>query len=196
MRKKILYQTLRNDDNPNEVEDDGPFPCRRDDAWLGHGFYFWDTFIKNAHWWGKKCKYENGYFICKAECDFDNELCFDLTGGYDPTHLEMFCNVFEFMKAKRLADNETTVSRVIEYLKSINRFQYDATKAIGHNIKSQIANEYFASISFNYTNIFKDKLFVMDMCPPIQICFYKNDCMGLKEYKIVFPEEYAEGYAV
>ena len=37
------YQTLEDKDNLDEVELDGPFPCRHKGAWLGFGSYLWDT---------------------------------------------------------------------------------------------------------------------------------------------------------
>jgi len=36
-----------------------PIVCRRDDAWLGEGSYFWYD-IDDAHDWGKKSKRRKG----------------------------------------------------------------------------------------------------------------------------------------
>ena len=39
------YHTVEDRDNPDEIEADGPFKCTRGDAWLGPGYYFWDSKI-------------------------------------------------------------------------------------------------------------------------------------------------------
>lgn len=45
---RILYQTVEDRNNPDDVEQHGPFLCTNKMAWLGHGYYFWDTFINLA----------------------------------------------------------------------------------------------------------------------------------------------------
>lgn len=52
MNDKTLYQTVEDRNNPSEIETEGPFLCVRNNAWLGRGYYFWDTFVELAHWWG------------------------------------------------------------------------------------------------------------------------------------------------
>lgn len=63
MRDTDIYQTLEDRQNYGEVEEHGPFFCYvRDDngipksgvkePWLGEGYYFWDTRITDAQWWG------------------------------------------------------------------------------------------------------------------------------------------------
>ncbi|MBK9689303.1 MAG: hypothetical protein IPO65_16695 [Saprospiraceae bacterium] len=72
---KTVYQTLENRGNQDYVENNGPFLCSRNNAWLGNGYYFWDSFIENAHWWGWKVKkFTNGYFICEAFYDFEKQF--------------------------------------------------------------------------------------------------------------------------
>ena len=39
----IGYHTLEDRGNPKEILESGPKQCFRADAWLGHGYYFWDT---------------------------------------------------------------------------------------------------------------------------------------------------------
>ena len=51
-----------------------PICCYRDDAWLGHGFYFWDDEL-DAHEWGKSSKKKTGrYEIYEGEIESDNFL--------------------------------------------------------------------------------------------------------------------------
>ena len=54
MDKRTLFQAIKDLDNPDEIEQNGPFKCRREDAWLGEGYYFWDSFVELAHWWGRE----------------------------------------------------------------------------------------------------------------------------------------------
>ena len=49
MTECVIYQTLEDRDNYDEVEECGPFPCCSSNAWLGKGCYFWDDEIIVAH---------------------------------------------------------------------------------------------------------------------------------------------------
>lgn len=40
MDRRTLFQAVKDLDNPDEIEQNGPFKCRREDAWLGEGYYF------------------------------------------------------------------------------------------------------------------------------------------------------------
>lgn len=44
MDKRALFQAVKDLDNPDEIEQNGPFKCRRKDAWLGEGYYFLGLF--------------------------------------------------------------------------------------------------------------------------------------------------------
>ena len=44
MDKRALFQAVKDLDNPDEIEQNGPFKCRREDAWLGEGYYFLGLF--------------------------------------------------------------------------------------------------------------------------------------------------------
>lgn len=189
MAKKFVYQTLEDKGNLDEIEQDGPFLCNRANAWLGAGYYFWDTFIENAHWWGKECNsYKDGYIICKAVCDYNDDDCFDLVGNTE--HFSLFNETYEYLKSKGLVNKDTTVSRVIQYLRNdLKIFTYSACRVVGNSSKS------FNS-SFRFSLLFNPKKnSYLDLKPPIQICFYKKTSLNLRNYQIVFPVEYIEGYA-
>ncbi|HAH54215.1 MAG TPA: hypothetical protein DCM02_02730 [Flavobacterium sp.] len=192
IKKVIVYQTLEDRGNPEKIERDGPFPCTRNNAWLGVGYYFWDTFKENAHWWGKECNnYDEGYVICKAECDYDEEKCFDLVSNTD--HLLMLHNTFELMKSKGLANSNTTVSRVIEYLKTdLKIFNFSASRASGVNSKS-VSSNFSSHLIFDNK---KGKLKYLDLKPAIQLCFYSKSSLNLRNYKIVFPDQYIDGFLI
>ena len=51
-----------------------PVKCNRCDAWLGHGYYFWDDY-DDAFIWGKKSKNKTGVFeIYKSIINTENFL--------------------------------------------------------------------------------------------------------------------------
>lgn len=184
--KKVVYQTLedRNTD-PGEVEECGPYPCNWENAWLGDGYYFWEKFIDNAHWWGKEVRaYRNGYIICRAYCELD-ERCCDLVGNTD--HIQMLSDSFDFLKGKGLATNKTTVRRIIEFMRNKTKtFNFEAARVLGIRTKDP-------SSDFSMNVFFERKLpSYIDLKPPIQICFYRKDSLDLSNYEIIYPDEYSE----
>lgn len=184
------YQTLENRGNADDIEKNGPFLCNRKDAWLGEGYYFWDSFIENAHWWGKKgACYQNGYIICESSFEL-NEKCLDLHDN--PEHMKMFSSTIQLMEEKELfKENQTTIGRVIEFLKQTIQFDYEAIRANGVNSISQQS-------SFSKRTPFKlgKNHQYWDATPAIQICFIKKDGLNRKEFKIVYPLEYCQDYVV
>lgn len=194
MAIKKVYQTLEDRGNPDEVETNGPFLCKRKNAWLGNGYYFWDSFIDNAHWWGSEgAQYINGYFICEALYDFDEAFCFNLIDNNE--HLKLFNETKEIMYENGLyKPNVTTVARIIEYVKNtLNLFTYEAIRVFGINSKSY-NSQYSNRTIFDRRNNTK----YLDSKPAIQICFYSKTCsnLNLRNYKLIYPPEYSEDYLV
>ena len=187
---KRLYQTLENRDNPIYVEKKGPFPCNWENTWLGDGYYFWDSFIENAHWWGNEVrKFTNGYIICTAICTFDDKKCFDLVGNTE--HFSMFSDAYNFLMLAGLADNKTTVKRVIEYLKNdIKVFKYKAIRVNGTLSKSEKSPYHFGM------NFELGRPQYFDLRPTIQICLFYKKSLNLRDYKIIFPAEFCSDYVV
>lgn len=189
MTIKSVYQTLEDRDTDlTALEENGPYPCNWSNSWLGDGYYFWDTFIENAHWWGEEIRdYQNGYIICQAECDFNDEDCFDLVGSTD--HLLNIHNTFELMKKEGLANNQTTVKRIISHLKDIVKtFHYSAIRAYGIRSKNYHSK-------FSFTQVFEhNRPGYLDYKPPIQICFFEKGSLNLREFRVVYPEEYSTEY--
>ena len=180
MKLRKAYQTLENRNNPDQIEEQGPFLCNRKSAWLGEGYYFWDSFIENAHWWGLE-GYKNNYVICESTFELDEDKCFNLVDN--PEHLKLF----EFTK-KALIEQQIhnlIVPRVIEFLKQRENFKYEAIRANGINSK----NEYRTSFVINGHQY-------LESFPAIQICFLTKNALNRKGFKIVYPEEYAEGFVV
>jgi len=188
---KVVYQTLEDRGTDLDVlEIQGPYLCKWENAWLGNGYYFWDTFIENAHWWGAEIrKYPDGYIICKAICDFNDVECFDLVGNTE--HLKQLSEAYETLKNKGFANKNTTVARIIKHLKDeVKVFKFSAIRALG--LKSKAFNSEYSSI-LPFEN---NKPTYLDLIPAIQICFYTKTSLKLRNYKIVFPSEYSDDYLV
>ncbi|WP_272151386.1 hypothetical protein [Tenacibaculum aiptasiae] len=185
MTKSTLFQTLEDRENPEYVEDNGPFSCNWPNTWLGSGYYFWDTFIKNAHWWGD-VRYKGRHIICRTECSYDENTCFDLAGN--TSHLSVFSEILKVMEDEGLLDKKiNTVSRVINYLRDVTDFHYEAIRAHGINSISQNKEEYLKTLNFEV-----GKHQYLDYQPPFQFCIFKAKGLNLKKYEIVHPPEYIE----
>ncbi len=192
MKHKTLYQTLEDRGNPDEVELNSPYPCNWKNAWLGSGYYFWDSFIENAHWWGK-VRYQNNYIICKLSCDFDTNTCFDLVG--ETEHMLDFSMAIDFLKSKNLLNSKTTVARVIAFLKAnTDGFNYEAIRVYGLKSISENKEEFQ---KYRHHLIFEpSKHQFLDYKPAIQICIFEKTGLNLRNPKIEYPYEYNRDFLV
>lgn len=187
MSRKILFQTIEDRDNPDDVLRDAPFKCDiKRDPWLGEGYYFWDTFIELAHWWGKK-GYKGHYMILRKDVDYSYDDFFDLVGNTE--HILALEKCSEIL-SKEFGQKNPTVSKVIEYLKRNPSlpFHYKAVRAEGRGSISY--NEEF---DLRKRVLFRQKMSAyLDLRPAIQICFFnKKDIKGAP-ISIVYPDEYVE----
>ena len=184
---RIFYQTLKDKNNPLEVMTDGPYECRAENAWLGQGYYFWDSFKEYAHWWGE-AKVKPPYMICQAKCnEYNEKQCLDLVGNTED--MALFDSIVNAMKHEGLFDDKTTtVSEVIFYLKKIGLFDWKAMRVIGAN---SISPKRFPNYTFRM-NFEVDQKFWIDYKPPIQICLYEKNAFGLHSYSVIYPEKYTE----
>lgn len=188
MPVKNLYQTLEDNYNPDPIEQEGPFICNRKDAWLGKGYYFWDTFIELAHWWGNHY-YKDSYIICHAICDYRYDECYDLT---NPETIKEFSEIINAIRKQNIPLTNKTVPTIINYLKSINQFPYMVIRA---NAMNTIAadNPHFTKFKMPFQSKYPAYL---DLRPPYQLCFLTKKAFNLRDYRIVHPPEYTEGYVV
>lgn len=184
-----IFQTLLNKENPDYVEEYGPFKCAKPNAWLGHGFYFWDSHIELGHWWGE-VSYGDNYIICKAKI-FIDKLCFDLHGnGNHRNEFKAVCN--EMINAGMTTRENLLVPQVIEFLKRKNLFKYEAIRALGTNSVSGTLTDSY--IIYRLRFVRKSSTF-MDLQPPVQICLLSKTALSLQNYKVVYPDEFVENYA-
>ena len=179
-----LYQTVEDRNNPDEVEANAPFYCNEKNAWLGMGYYFWDTFIQNAHWWGS-WKYKNGYVIVEFTCKPKfTKSCFDLHGNME--QVQYFNEIIDYLKQQNLCSDKTTVAVVIEFLKKTTDFlsRFNSIRAYGHNSKSNMDIIPFVCGGRHF----------LDLTPAVQVCVFEKNSEILSEGKIVHPTNYVAGY--
>lgn len=175
---KSLYQTVEDRENPMEIESRGPFLCKRNNAWLGEGFYFWDTFMDLAHWWGMTV-YDGKYVICKSFCDASMKDVYDL---YDDFNILQEFVVLKNTLQSRLHRTEISVNEVLCFLKKNSDFS-KRYKAIRAKATGCIRNApYVKFVSYNKA--------YLELMPPVQFCVLDTTFLYKKMYQIVYPVRY------
>lgn len=179
---RILYQTVEDRSNPDYIEQYGPFKCTNKNSWLGHGYYFWDTFIDIAHWWGELNYRKNGYIICQSSCDGDLEKVYDLVGKP-----ELFKEIEQVAAIIRQRNNTefVYVPEIFEYLKQKTSF-LSRYKAIRVYPLETLPNH---NVRYRFNR--KNRAFI-DTRPAIQFCILDKDFLN-GEYRIVYPQTYCSG---
>lgn len=173
MRTVKLHQTLEDRGNPDQIESQGPFVCKRSDAWLGHGAYFWEDDLPQATRWGEQ--YPNGYVICESEYDADNKNYLDLT---TKEHYESMKKC-QAMLEKKTKGDKVFLAQIIEFLKNANKFPY---KAIRYAFRKVDTNPIM--VSERYQAVLSSPV------ESTQVCVVKDDFLLNGKYKIIFPPDY------
>lgn len=182
MKTTDIYQTLEDRQNDEEVEDHGPYFCSEryangilksgtKEPWLGEGYYFWDTRIADARWWGDTVYSRKGYIICKTTYDQNSPLLYDLVG--DIRQFDEFIDCAELIK-KKLNLKTVKFPVVLAYMKKGNvDFNYKAIRVWPH------------PNTFEKTPIrFPDAKVVLCKPDKIQICFFDKTLLT-EPYRIV-----------
>ncbi|MFN7259907.1 MAG: hypothetical protein ACK5TU_08430 [Cyclobacteriaceae bacterium] len=184
--KITLFQTLEDRNNPEEVEEKGPFIARAATAWLGTGYYFWDTHIELGHWWGKTV-YGGEYIICRAFGDLDN-TCFDLHGnGVHRLDFMEACN--QIVKSKLSTMDRLLVPHVLTYIKKTTSFPYKAIRALAMVSIMRNSENSYVVVTMRYRA--GNKAF-FDIKPPVQVCLIEKKALSLTNYRVVYPENYVD----
>ena len=108
---KSLYHTIRKERVVTASLQMAPFRCVKD-PWLGNGYYFWDSFIDLAKWWGE-VHYGGNYIVTETTAIFNDDAVFDLVGNTD--HMRFFAQYADILEKDLKC--EATVAQVIEHLK-------------------------------------------------------------------------------
>lgn len=175
MTECTIYQTLEDTNNYDEIENHGPYKCRKENAWLGHGYYFWEEEIKWAHKWGADAGYGSNYIIVKSSYDYDKKNFLDLVGH--PKDLKLLRDILALYKERKPNEN-ITIPSLIEFAKDVlkNDFKYIAIR---------VNSEYQ---TYGYTLSFPGKRQAMkNLNPQIQICVIKKSFL-LSPFKIIYPD--------
>ena len=182
---KKLYQTVGDSGNPIEVETDGPFKCTniKREPWLGEGYYFWENYIENAHWWGEK-GYGKHYMIRSAICE-DNNF-FDLTSG-STEHIDILRSYWDIFLKRKPNMNWTVGGVLMHMIKYSNLFTYVAIRADGINSANRNA-----TVS-RYRLYFPNNTSYINLMPQIQICIIDKVGAGLRDYQVIHPPHYCSG---
>lgn len=187
MSKKTIFQTLADRGNPQEIIENGPYRCTKS-PWLGEGYYFWDTFIELAHWWGEQ-GYHGKYVITKMDIGFNPDEILDLVGNTE--QIQMFYD-YASLLSKTLATTEITVGQVIEHMKAHTSFPYKAIRVEGRRSLG-----YFSFPYLKHQLVFKlyNKPYA-DFLPAIQICFVDKSILDKYQLSIVYPDFYMDNYSI
>ncbi len=187
MFKTIGYQTLEDrfeqGQHLEDLEINGPYQARRRNAWLGTGYYFWDDDILLAKNWGPRARY-GSYVICAAQLDID-ESCFDLLGS--GSHRRQLEEVFHDMCDDDEINNERiTVAYIIEHLREMDAFPYDAIRAYGENSFISVSDEDYE----DFVQLAIGKMARVNLHPEVQICLVNQDSLNCRNFMVVYPDEY------
>lgn len=192
MKETDIYQTLEDRQNYEEIEKHGPYFCHAQHAngvlksnvkepWLGEGYYFWDTRIADARWWGNTVYSKKGYIICHTTYDQHSPLLYDLVG--DVKLFDEFIKCAELIKIQR---NTETIKFpvVLAYLRKLPRFEYKAIRVWPHPQTIEKTNVRFPG----------NKL-TLGKADKIQICFFDKTLLR-NPYKIVETKTFAANQTI
>lgn len=175
------YQTLEDKDNIDHVETSGPFKCTRPDAWLGHGYYFWDTNLDWAIEWGVNAfkKKNKEFIIGKCVVDITNN-CFDLVGSV--AHQIDLIDVLETLKesGKLKHYHRRILPNIIQYMKDKQIFGYKSIRAA--DVTSKVIRLHFSQKA--------ERQEYMMINQRVQICVIEKKDVILPPFTVVYPEMY------
>lgn len=178
-----IYQTLEDRQNDEYIEKNGPFLCSerypdgklkkgRKEPWLGEGYYFWDTRIQDAQWWGDTVYDRKGYVICCTEYDQHSSFLYDLVG--DVKQFDEFVKCAQFIIEQNKL-SYITFPAVLSFLKKNAGFNYKAIRAWPYPQRVKKTPIRFPGDSPKMVLVKNDK---------IQICFF-DKTLFTKPFRIV-----------
>ncbi|MBF1311941.1 MAG: hypothetical protein HXN06_02310 [Porphyromonadaceae bacterium] len=199
MKKTALYQAI---DGGRNAVPEVPIYCSTSEARLGWGYYFWDSLIHAAHWWGRT-HYRDNYIICQSFYDAHSDRYFDLVG--DLTHREMLRECADELRKRKQED--FSLAEVLELLKIV-RPQF---KELYWAIRAEAVNKRYLdgkldiplykgkSSSCEETDIsfaHGDRRLVVSCSQRVQVCVMNLAFLLEGEYRSVYPEYRDELYVV
>ena len=191
-----IFQTLENRGNRNEVEVHGPYFCSLSDPygnikqgvkepWLGEGYYFWDTLIDDAHWWGRTVYEEQGYLICQTTYDQHSELLYDTVANVD--QMKELVDCAEVIKQERNL-NTVTFALVLGYLRKRTRFNYKAIRVHPSPITWKQKD-----VSIVFPD--RDKKIAFLQLDKVQICFFDKTLLT-NPFVVIYSSEQPADFVI
>ena len=198
MKKTALYQAI---DGGRNAVPETPIYCSSSDARLGEGYYFWDSAIHAAHWWGRT-HYGENYLICQSFYDAHSEHYFDLLG--DLTHRERLRECADVLREEK--QEVFSIAEVLKVLRKMPGFEeeYWAIRAEAVNKrysdrKLDIPLHKGNSSPCEETDIpfaHADRRLVISCSQRVQVCVTNLAFLLEGEYRSVYPEYRDESYVV
>lgn len=175
---KTLYHTIRKDRIVAASVKNAPYRCVYN-AWLGEGYYFWDSFIELAKWWGE-VHYRGNYVVTETTANFGDDAVFDLVGNTD--HIKVFAQYAEILENK--LNCEVMAAQILEHMKKHTSLldTFKAVRADGRlSLKKSPENApYIKHIRFSY-----DHPQYLDILPPIQYCVFEKTDVNRPEIAFI-----------
>lgn len=164
---KTLYHTIRKERIVAASVKNAPYRCVNN-AWLGEGCYFWDSFVELAKWWGE-VHYHGNYIVTETTANFGDDAVFDLVGNTD--HMRFFAQYADILEKD--SNHEVTVAQILEHLKKHTGFlnKFKAVRADGRFSMKNIPENapFIKRIRFNL-----DRPQYLDLFPSIQYCVFEK----------------------
>lgn len=137
-----IYQTLEQRYNHNDVEENGPFPCKHDVSWAYQGYYFWEHHIELGKFWGDtiyKSKNKE-YIVCESEYELNEDLCYNYEGN-PFLRDEFFESISALIESGALRETDN-LHKIIKYMKQTEIILHDAFRFVGDPTMAR-QNEYY-----------------------------------------------------
>lgn len=173
------FQTLEDKDNIDQIELEGPFICDHSGAWLGVGYYLWDSNFDWALDWGEFAynRYGKQFVVIRCKVDLSKD-CFDLVGN-----VKHQMELLGFMKAledsgKIKDESQKTIPNLLRLLDRKGYLNY----------KSIRANDFHKNVvrlKFRF-----DRKEYMVLNERVQICVLVKKDVILQPIRVVYPEKY------
>jgi len=142
------------------------------EPWLADGYYFWESFISNAEYWGKThC--DGNYDIYCGEYDLNDPKCLNLVDN--PVCIELIEQAYKtFIEEK--SRKPKYLCQVIYFLRKGNKFKsrYDFIRVVADGGMSNGDSLHYA----------KDSYVLYSIVRQIQVCFWiiRNEIKNLTLY--------------
>lgn len=175
MRRRDLFQTVENKEL-EKLSQLGPIKCNDKDAWLGCGFYFWDSYINDAYWWGNK-HYHGDFAVFKSGYDYDSYEYLDLMGNTE--HRDYIFNCHNALYKK--CGSKLRMGQLIEILKKADdNFIFKAVRAIPDTTTTNTSKIYFE----------QKKSFFQQQKQKIQLCVFDKSFLINNQFELVYQVNY------